>query len=177
MTDVFISGAQDNGTQFQSDNEDRITTSIDISGGDGAASMFSQNISKPYFITNYVYNNYVEAYDFLTNDFYRINSESGSNGDFINVQALDSNYGIIYSNYTGSNYEIISYYGWDNFAAEDKRTNAPSRILSNPQLTSNISALTVSPHTTESSTLMVGLEDGSVIKVENANTSNQHTPT
>ena len=88
MTDVFISGAQDNGTQFQSDNEDRITTSIDISGGDGAASMFSQNISKPYFITNYVYNNYVEAYDFITNDFYRINSESGSNGDFINVQAL-----------------------------------------------------------------------------------------
>ena len=32
--------------------------------------------------------------------------------------------------------------------------------------------MTVSPHTTESSTLMVGLEDGSVIKVENANTSN-----
>ena len=113
MTDVFISGAQDNGTQFQSDNEDRITTSIDISGGDGAASMFSQNISN-IFLTNYVYNNYVEAYDFITNDFYRINSESGSNGDFINVQALDSNYGIIYSNYTGSNYEIISYYGWDN---------------------------------------------------------------
>ena len=172
LTDVFISGAQDNGTQFQSDREDKITTSIDVSGGDGAASMFSQNINKPYFITNYVYNNYVEAYDFLTGDFYQIRDEDGSNGDFINVQALDSNFGIIYSNYTGSNFQIIAYYDWDNFAESDKNIDAPSRILSNPLLTSNISALTVSPHTTESSTLMIGLEDGSVIKAENANSSN-----
>ena len=172
MSDVFLSGAQDNGTQFQSDREDKITTSIDVSGGDGAASMFSQNIEKPYFITNYVYNNYVEAYDFASEDFYQIRSEGGSNGDFINVQALDSNFGIIYSNYTGSNFQIISYYGWDNFAEDDKNTDAPSRILSNSQITSNVSALTVSPHTTNSSTLMVGLEDGSVLKVENANSSN-----
>ena len=131
MSDVFLSGAQDNGTQFQSDRENKITTSIDVSGGDGAASMFSQNIEKPYFITNYVYNNYVEAYDFASEDFYQIRSEDGSNGDFINVQALDSNFGIIYSNYTGSNFQIISYYGWDNFAEDDKNTDAPSRILSN----------------------------------------------
>ena len=172
MSDVFLSGAQDNGTQFQSDRENKITTSIDVSGGDGAASMFSQNIEKPYFITNYVYNNYVEAYDFASEDFYQIRSEGGSNGDFINVQALDSNFGIIYSNYTGSNFQIISYYGWDNFAEDDKNSDAPSRILSNSQITSNVSALTVSPHTTNSSTLMVGLEDGSVLKVENANSSN-----
>ena len=49
MSDVFLSGAQDYGTQFQSDRENKITTSIDVSGGDGAASMFSQNIEKPYF--------------------------------------------------------------------------------------------------------------------------------
>ena len=53
MTDVFLSGAQDNGTQFQTDRENKITSSIDVSGGDGAASMFSQNLDKPYFIANY----------------------------------------------------------------------------------------------------------------------------
>ncbi|MDB4113630.1 T9SS type A sorting domain-containing protein [Flavobacteriaceae bacterium] len=171
ITDVFLAGAQDNGTQFQTDRENRITSSIDVSGGDGAASMFSQNLDKPYFISNYVYNKSVEAYDFISDSNFIINNESGSNGDFINVQALDSNYGIIYSNYTGSNFEIKAYYDWDNFAEDDKNTNAPSRILSSGMVTANVSALTVSPHTTNSSTLMIGLENGVVIKAENANTA------
>ena len=171
ITDVFLAGAQDNGTQFQTDRENRITSSIDVSGGDGAASMFSQNLDKPYFISNYVYNNSVEAYDFISDSNFIINNESGSNGDFINVQALDSNYGIIYSNYTGSNFEIKAYYDWDNFAEDDKNTNAPNRILSSGMVTANVSALTVSPHTTNSSTLMIGLENGVVIKAENANTA------
>ena len=38
-------------------------------------------------------------------------------------------------------------------------------------MTANVSALTVSPHTTNSSTLMIGLENGVVIKAENANTA------
>ena len=172
MTDVFLSGAQDNGTQFQTDKENKITSSIDVSGGDGAASMFSQNLDKPYFIANYVYNNSVEAYDFISDSNFNINNESGSNGDFINVQALDSNYGIIYSNYTGSNFEIKAYYDWDDFAEEDRNTNAPSRTLQTGMMTANVSALTVSPHTTNSSTLMIGLENGVVIKAENANTAN-----
>ena len=172
MTDVFLAGAQDNGTQFQTDRENRITSSIDVSGGDGAASMFSQNLDKPYFIANYVYNNSVEAYDFKSGDNFNINNESGSNGDFINVQALDSNFGIIYSNYTGSNFEIKAYYDWDNFDEDDRNTNAPSRTLNSGMMTANISALTVSPHTTNSSTLMIGLENGSVIMAENANTAN-----
>ncbi|MDA9258012.1 T9SS type A sorting domain-containing protein [Flavobacteriaceae bacterium] len=171
MTDVFLAGAQDNGTQFQTDRENKITSSIDVSGGDGAASMFSQNLDKPYFIANYVYNNGVIAYDFKSEKTFEINNEDGSNGDFINVQALDSNYGIIYSNYTGSNFEIKAYYDWDNFADEDQSPNAPSRILQSGMMTANISALTVSPHTTNSSTLMIGLENGEVIKAENANTA------
>ena len=171
MTDVFLAGAQDNGTQFQTDRENRITSSIDVSGGDGAASMFSQNLDKPYFIANYVYNNSVEAYDFKSDSNYNINNESGSNGDFINVQALDSNFGIIYSNYTGSNFEIKAYYGWDNFEDADRNTNAPSRTLQSGMMTANVSALTVSPHTTNSSTLMIGLENGVVLKAENANSA------
>ena len=64
MTDVFIGGLQDNGTQLLANSNDGISKGHDVSGGDGAASMFSQNIEKPYFITNYVYNQYVDVYDF-----------------------------------------------------------------------------------------------------------------
>jgi hypothetical protein len=74
-------------------------------------------------------------------------------------------------NYTGSSFEIKAYYDWDNFAEADKNTNAPSRTLQSGMMTANVSALTVSPHTTNSSTLMIGLENGVVIKAENANTA------
>ena len=61
-------------------------------------------------------------------------------------------------------------YDWDDFKDEDKNSNAPNFILENSTfLTSNVSALTVSPHTTDSSTLYFGTEAGQVVKVENAN--------
>jgi len=168
MTDVFIGGLQDNGTQLLANRNDAISKGHDVSGGDGAASMFSQNINKPYFITNYVYNQYVDVYDFKSNQFFQINSESTSNGDFINIQALDSKLGVLYSNY--GNNQIAAYYGWDDFLAADKNTNAKKIILSYSLINANISALTVSPFG-EESTLMVGLENGSVLKIENANTN------
>jgi hypothetical protein len=165
--DVFIGGLQDNGTQLLANGNGGISQGHDVSGGDGAASMFSQNIEKPYFITNYVYNRYVDAYDFKSNQFFQINSESSSNGDFINTQALDSNLGVLYSNY-GSN-QIAAYYGWDDFKESEKNSNAEKILLSNASMDSNISALTVSPFNDDSSTLMVGLENGKVLKIENAN--------
>ena len=132
-------------------------------------SMFSQNLNKRYFVTNYVYNQYVDVYSFDTNQLFQINSESTSNGDFITVQALDSKLGVIYSNYSNSgNYEIAAYYGWDDFLEADRNTNAPKIILTSSQMLANVSALTVSPFGTDTSTLMVGLENGSVFKVENA---------
>ncbi|MEO2142896.1 MAG: T9SS type A sorting domain-containing protein, partial [Flavobacteriaceae bacterium] len=93
-------------------------------------------------------------------------------GDFITVQALDSKLGVIYSNYSNSgNYEIAAYHSWDNFLEADRTTNAPKIILSSSQMLANVSALTVSPFGTDTSTLMVGLENGNVFKVENANTN------
>ena len=172
MTDVFVGGLQDNGTQLLANKTGSISQGHDVSGGDGAASMFSQNLEKPYFITNYVYNRYVDAYDFKSNQLFQINSESTQYGDFINVQALDSKLGVIYSNYRNNgNYEIAAYVGWDDFKTADLQTNATKLMLSNSQMFSNVSALTVSPFGTDTSTLMVGLENGYVLKVENANTN------
>ena len=164
MTDVFLAGAQDNGTQILANNNDAISEGhMNPNGGDGAASMFSQDPSKPYFIYNYVYNDIVSAYDFSSGKKYQINKESNSPGDFINVQALDSENGILYSNYSsGSKYEIAAYYDWDDFSSGEENTNAPKRILTNALLTDKVSAMSVSPF---DSSLMVGLVDGSVLKI------------
>ena len=62
------------------------------------------------------------------------------------------------------------YYFFLKIKDEDKNSNAPNFLLENSTfLTSNVSALTVSPHTIDSSTLYFGTEAGQVVKVENAN--------
>ena len=99
--DVFVGGLQDNGTMFQADRGNAKTRAVDVSGGDGAATMFSQNVNNKYYITNYVYNRAVEAVNLNgdTSRTWRLNSEGSTNGDFITVQDLDSNRGVVYSNY------------------------------------------------------------------------------
>ena len=170
--DVFVGGLQDNGTMFQVDRQERATTAIDVSGGDGAATMFSQNVNNKYYITNYVYNRAVEAVNLNGNSArtFRINSENSTNGDFITVQDLDSNRGVVYSNYrSGGNNRIAAFYGWDDFNDSDQNSNA-DRIILTGSLDGNVSAIKVSPYTTNSSTIFVGTETGSVFKVENADT-------
>ena len=173
MTDFFLGGLQDNGNIIMANNNDQTSRGLDFTGGDGAITHFSQDPDKPYLITNYVYNRYIDVLDFTSMELYQINQENGSNGDFINNQALDSKLGVLYSNYDGVlGARIAAYYGWDDFKSSDKQTNAPKRILSNQMLNSNPSAMTASPFGETSSTLMVGLENGRVIKIENANTAN-----
>ena len=45
-------------------SNDQTSRGLDLVGGDGAATHFSQNRDKPYLITNYVYNGYVDVLDF-----------------------------------------------------------------------------------------------------------------
>ena len=81
--------------------------------------MFSQNKNNKYVVYNYVYNNSVRVLNMNNpgNDgrsrWWRISSNDDNEGDFINKQALDSNFGIIYSN-AGSG-KVRAYYNWDNF--------------------------------------------------------------
>ena len=58
-SDVFAGGMQDNGTSIQADNDNGFSLGNDFSGGDGAATMFSQNTNNRYVVYNYVYNNAV----------------------------------------------------------------------------------------------------------------------
>ena len=171
MTDVVIAGLQDNGNVLFSNNNNGIGTGYDVSGGDGAAAMFSQDPTKPYMIHNYVYNQYVEAYDFKSNTLFTINNESNSKGEFINVQALDSKFGILYSNYSSSViFSIAAYYDWDDFKSSEVSSNAPKRLLTNAKMDASVSALTASPSGNENPSLMVGLMNGRLFRVDNTNT-------
>ncbi len=167
--DVFAGGLQDNGTQFSVDSNNSTSVATRSYGGDGAATMFSQNPNKKYFIANIYWNQYVHAVNLngSSSEIYTIFDDGAAqNGDFINQQALDSNRGVIFSNY-GSN-RILVIYDWDDFDPDDKGSNAPNFIIESGLIGSNITALTVSPHTTSSSTLYVGTEGGQIIKIENA---------
>ena len=159
---------------------------VDIGSCDGAATMFSENINNKYIVYNYVYNTRVRVLnmnnptgfsnvDGETSVLWRISNNDESRGDFINAQALDSNFGIIYSNgFSNGVSSIIAYYGWDDFNTSEQGTVADTYEITSG-LFNNLTAMTVSPHTTNSSTLYAGGETGYLYKITNANNQNSQS--
>ncbi len=166
--DVFVAGSQDNGTQFfDGTNEAGTDGSVQSKGGDGAYCMFDQDGTDQYYIANYVYNDSVEIfiYNPATDswDSSTINNETASNGDFINVQCLDSNLDIVYSNF------------YDNTANESRimrysniKGSVQSQLITDEEMVTSVSTMEVSPYTTTSSTLVVGTRLGNIFIVTNA---------
>ena len=177
MTDAIITGLQDNGSQFLANDSDGTSKSTESTGGDGAASMFSQDPNNKFFITNYVYNRAITVWDFSetrqtypygNKDIY--DDSSDTNGDFINVNALDSWEGYLYANFTtekGSGTpQLALFHDWFEFGSNFNPTKV---IITDALLDANISALTTSPfdqNKDSQSVLMVGLENGKVLKME-----------
>jgi hypothetical protein len=160
----FAGGLQDNGTQAFNNASAGINSSVETQGGDGAATDYDQDTGN-YYISNYVYNDNINQRNLDGSLIRTINSESGSKGDFINQQDLDSNLNILYTNYTdGATYQIRRYV-IPNFGAAQKT------ILTDPLLQSGGSpvAFKVSPYTTGSTKLYVGTELGDLLKVDGAN--------
>ena len=60
QTDVYSGGTQDNGTLLIANNAGS-SEGTDISSGDGAATMFSQNPNNRYVVYNYIFNNSVRV--------------------------------------------------------------------------------------------------------------------
>ena len=154
--DYFLAGAQDNGTQLIENATAGQNSSTDVSGGDGAYSFFDQDGTEKYYITNYVYNQSISLYDYTTNTRTTINSESESNGDFINVEELDSKLNVLYSNYSsGTNFIIRRYKGLP--AGPITFKNLKSSLLN-----SSPTAMKVSPRSSE---LLIGTENGKLLKI------------
>ena len=161
-----VAGAQDNGTQLLRNATAGINSSDRVFGGDGAASFFDTDGTDKYAVVNYVYNAAISAYFPETNAYVTINEENGSNGSFINQQDLDSNLNILYSNYSSSaGGNTIRRYS--NILVNG---GVVKESIFNPLMDASPSVLKVSPHTTASSKLFVGLSNGKLLKVEEANT-------
>lgn len=168
--EYFMGGTQDNGTPyFDNPNLNIPDSSVDVSGGDGAACFVDQE-GEDYYVVSYVYNAYYQLYDFTANAWRVIVDDlDNTEGDFINQADLDSNLDILYTNgSSGTNYKLYRYSG---LTAIPPFGTATQTVLTSPSLDSSPTAIKVSPYTTTSSTLLVGTETGKLLKVTDADTT------
>lgn len=161
--ELLLGGAQDNGSQFVNGANSGANASFDTWGGDGAYSTI--DMDGDYMITSYVYSNHyyyklpysgINFPDWINNPDYEIDSND-SEGDFINPAGLDHNLNILFSN--GSN-KINRYVLGANSSTKAQ--------LANALLDGSPTAFKVSPYTTTSSTVLVGTDNGKLLKLSNA---------
>ena len=167
----FLAGAQDNGSQMLLNAPAGAGTSTEVQGGDGAHVFFDQNTvgTDRYRITNYVYNQNINLYNYATSTTRSINSESTNNGSFICPMALDSSLDILYADYadTGATTPVYRIRRYTNL----KSGTVNKTVLTNALLTSTVTSLHVSKYTTATTTLYLGTRNGKLLKLTNANTT------
>lgn len=152
-SNVFMAGAQDNGTQkFTSPG---LSATEEVYGGDGAFCFIDQQ-NKNIAIFSYVNNNF-----YYTNDggvTAKTLISDDNTGSFINPAAYDNNLHILYTyKSAGALYRAKNLTG----------TPSISTITIN-ELTEAATAFKVSPYTTTSTTLFVGTSAGNLLKITNA---------
>jgi hypothetical protein len=166
-SDVIIAGSQDNGTQFiDGAIKAPSNPAVEVFGGDGAYTFIDKD--GEYMIVSYVYNNkamlelpYTGAGKTLDND--------QTTGSFINPQDLDDNLDILYSNAHSSSQDFDSIVRYQGIKSSEVLIK--DRIGSN-LLDNRATVVKVSPFETSSTTLFLGLANGKLLKVENANSEN-----
>ena len=166
-SDVLIAGAQDNGTQFiDGASNTSSNPAVDVYGGDGAYTFIDKD--GDYMIVSYIYN--VKR---LLNLPYTGNGKSLDNdqstGSFINPQDLDDNLDILYANANSNSQDFDSIARYQGIKTTESLVK--DRI-GNSLMQDRASVVKVSPFGTTSTTLLLGLADGKLIKVENANSEN-----
>ena len=172
LTDYFLAGAQDNGChKFTSPG---LNTTTEITGGDGAIVHIDKD-EPTYQFGAYVRNRYRRSIDNWSSvsavNFYRGTSASGADfGTFINPTDYDnignimyagSNSGEFFRWTTAKTTPAGNYYSYDGYPS-----GADTVVISN--LTGTVSAVTISPYTTNR--IYLGTNSPKVIKVNNANT-------
>ncbi|MGJ5642785.1 PA domain-containing protein [Formosa sp. S-31] len=161
----FSGGTQDNGTPYFKNAKEGVSSSIDITGGDGGYTSFDLDGVDSYFIANYVYNNAIYRIDYKTGEKITLIEEDENAGEFINPQALDSRLDYLFSNYSiGTEYAIRTYR--TKSTTEDYEVNT----LKNGLLDAPALALQISPYdvSNEESILYAGLENGRLLKIISA---------
>ncbi|MFL2611196.1 MAG: Ig-like domain-containing protein [Flavobacteriaceae bacterium] len=174
--DYVIGGTQDNGSYALINSNNNNTAGTETTGGDGAESVFDQ-VGGHYMINNYIYNNSIQRTAFdasgnqgATTDLSTSLSIPSNEGQFINPGALDSNQDVYFCN-AGNALRVVT-------GLERGGTPATFTIpdIVNPANASDwITSIEVSRHTTESSTVFVGLKSGKVRKITQANSQAGHS--
>jgi len=153
-TNYFLAGAQDNGSQkFSSAG---INSTTNASGGDGAFCHIDQTNGNIQ-ITSYVYNNYYVSTNggtSFTSKFF------GNTGQFINPTDYDDNTDILYGGNSAG-----TYFRWNDAGAAGTST---SNVTVTNFSGASVRHVCVSPIT--SNRVFFGLNNGSVVMVDNANT-------
>ncbi len=157
--ELIVAGAQDNGSQFINGASSGINSSTLVNGGDGAYCTIDKDGN--YMIVSYVYSNH--TYLKLPYDGTGYDIDTNSNeGDFISQAALDHNLNIMYSNGSTSSIKQINRYALGS-------SNSTKTQLNNNLLDGSPTAFKVSPFTTASTTLLVGTDNGKLLRLTNAN--------
>lgn len=168
--DNIAGGTQDNGTWTLIGGNQGINTFLYTRDGDGAYTEFDDN--NDYMIESYVFNSHRLRTLPLENSYTYSVSSNNENGNFINEAVLDKNLDILYCN-NSSNDE-----GYQIERNANIHPNSPGAVdrvqLTNPLLDSDISTLSVSRHSSTSTTLYVGLTNSRLLRVTEADTE---TPT
>ena len=180
--DLVLGGTQDNGTYQLSNPNQALTAATSIQGGDGAATFFDQ-VGGSYSISNYIYNNSITRIDYDAAGNRDVGNWWGTNlsdnlsipdneGSFINPAALDSYNDVYFSNgrYCDNCGPPITSYLPARVRVITDLDGSPSTFtIDNVGSTTDyITALEVSRHTTNTTTLFVGLRSGELKKITNA---------
>lgn len=167
--DDIAGGTQDNGTPISFNSQPNANSFPDPFGGDGGFTEIDEESG--YMIQSYPFNthNFI-SYPILDPDTFkqlttRQDDDEEFLGNFINCAVLDKNLDILYSNISlNSDYAIERITDFVNADGE-------SEILSDDEvLDGNPSTMQISPFTTTSSSIYLGLENSKLIRVNNANT-------
>ena len=166
--DDFAGGTQDNGTPVSFNSQAGANSFPDPFGGDGGFTEIDDESG--YMIQSYPQNthNFINYPSLTSSSFKQLTtSQDGDDflGSFINSAVLDKNLDILYSNATlGSDFKIERISGFLPGETEE------ALFLSDDVLNGNPSTMQISPFTTTSSRLYLGLENSKLIRVDNANT-------
>jgi len=156
--ELIVAGAQDNGSQFINGATSGVNSSTKVNEGDGAYSTIDKDGN--YMIVSYVYSNHTYLKLPYNGSGYEIDTNNNE-GDFISSAGLDHNLNIMYSNGSTGTKQINRYILGSNGAAKTQ--------LSNALLDGSPTAFKASPFTTTSTTLLVGTDNGKLLKLTNAN--------
>ena len=156
-TNYFLAGAQDNGSQKF--NSAGMNTTTNASGGDGGFCHIDQTNGNIQ-ITAYVYNNYFVSVNGGATFDPSFFSPSGTNGEFINPTDYDNNTDILYGAYGAG-----SFFRWNDAGVAGSNTD---NVTVTNFSGAKVRHVAVSPLT--SNRVYFGLNNGSVVSVDNANT-------